>query len=88
MKIASTRRGKGYAKKAMLLFFDIFFNQVGGRIMIDDVALDNLRGQHLLLNFGFEHDSQFVDVFRLSLTHERYNSIYGFQVSKREKKAD
>lgn len=88
IKIASSKRGKGYAKKAMLLFFEIFFNQMGGRIMIDDVALDNQGGQHLLLNFGFEHDSQFVDVFRLLLTCERYNSLYGFQVTNREKKAD
>ena len=79
IKIAGTKRGKGYAKKAMILFFEIFFNQMGGRIMIDDVALDNQRGQHLLLDFGFEHDSQFVDVFRLFLTREQYNSLFTSQ---------
>lgn len=79
IKIASTKRGKGYAKKAMVLFLDFFFNQMGGCIMIDDVALDNQRGQHLLLDFGFEHDSQVVDVFRLFLTRERYNSLFTSQ---------
>lgn len=81
IKIASTQRGNGYAKKAMLLFLDGFFNQIGGRVMVDDVAVDNHSGQHLLMNFGFEHDSQAVDVFRLFLTRERYNSLYGVQAS-------
>ncbi len=80
IKIASTKRGNGYAKKAMLLFLDFFFNQVGGHIMIDDVALDNHRGQHILRNFGFEHDSQVDDVCRLFLTRERFNSLYGRRV--------
>ena len=79
IKIASTKRGKGYAKKAMLLFLDFFFNQVGGRIMVDDVALDNRRGQHVLLDFGFEHDPKIDNVFQLFLTRERYNSLYGFR---------
>jgi RimJ/RimL family protein N-acetyltransferase len=78
IKIASTKRGKGYAKKAMLLFLDFFFNQVGGRIMLDDVALDNHRGQHILLDFGFERDPKIDNVFRLFLTRERYNRLYGF----------
>jgi RimJ/RimL family protein N-acetyltransferase len=78
IKIASTKRGKGYAKKAMLLFLDFFFNQVGGRIMFDDVALDNHRGQHILLDFGFEHDPKIDNVFRLFLTRERYYRLYGF----------
>lgn len=79
VKIASRRQGNGYAKKAMLLFLDFFFDQVGGRIMVDDVALDNHRGQLALLGFGFEHDPQVDDVFRLFLTRERYNNLYGFQ---------
>lgn len=81
IKIASTQRGNGYAKTAMLIFLDIFFNQIGGPVMVDDVAVDNHSGQHLLLNFGFEHDSQIVDVFRLFLTRERYNSLYSLQAS-------
>jgi RimJ/RimL family protein N-acetyltransferase len=41
VKIASTNPGKGYAKKAMLLFLDFSFNQVGGQVMVDDIAPDN-----------------------------------------------
>jgi len=84
IKIASTKRGNGYAKKAMLLFLDFFFNQIGGRIMVDDVAVDNHGGQKTLLNFGFEHDSQISHVYRLFLTRERYNSLYGLDVSTQE----
>ncbi len=77
VKIASIQQKKGYAKKAMFLFLNFFFNQMSGRIMIDNVALDNHRGQHILLNFGFEHDPKIDNVFRLFLTRERYNSLYG-----------
>lgn len=84
IKIASTHQGKGYAKKAMILFLDLFFNQFGGQLLVDDVAADNFRGQKVLLNFGFEHDADIKDVFRLKMTRERYNKLYhpnmpGFQ---------
>lgn len=76
VKIASKNRGKGYAKKAMLLFLDIFFNQLNGSMMIDEVALDNQIGQIMLLAFGFEHDTRTDDYFRVTLTRERFNSLY------------
>jgi RimJ/RimL family protein N-acetyltransferase len=76
IKIASTNQGKGYAKKAMILFLDFFFNQLGGLLLVDDVASDNFRGQNVLLNFGFEHDANIKNVFRLRMTHERYNDLY------------
>lgn len=78
IKVASTERGKGYAKEAMLLFLDDFFNHMGGRVMTDDVALDNDGAQQALLRFGFEHDQGVKDVFRLRMTRERFNNLYGF----------
>jgi RimJ/RimL family protein N-acetyltransferase len=77
IKIASTERRKGYAREAMLLFLDYFFNHLGGRVLIDDVALGNHAGQRALLQFGFEHDSSAKDMFRLSMTREQYNQLYG-----------
>lgn len=81
IKIASAHRGKGYAKKALLQFLDYFFNQRGGRVMLDDVALDNREGQTLLLRFGFEHDPRTAAVFRLFMTRERYLELHTFQGS-------
>jgi RimJ/RimL family protein N-acetyltransferase len=75
IKIASTVQGKGYAKKAMIVFLDFFFNQFGGRLLVDDVASDNFRGQNVLLNFGFEHEANIKNVFSLRMTRERYNEL-------------
>jgi RimJ/RimL family protein N-acetyltransferase len=79
IKIASANRGKGYAKKALIQFLDYFFNQLGGRVMLDDVALDNDAGQNLLLRFGFEHDPGIDNVFKLFMTRERYHRLHTVQ---------
>ena len=76
LKIAHKERRKGYAKEAMLLFLDYFFNSLKGRVLVDDVALDNRAGQQALLSFGFEHDPKVKDVFGLLMTRERYNTLY------------
>ena len=77
IKIASTERGKGYARDAMFLFLDHFFNHLGGCVLIDDVALDNYGGQQALLRFGFERDPSMEKAFRLRVTREQYNNLYG-----------
>jgi RimJ/RimL family protein N-acetyltransferase len=76
IKIMHAERGKGYAKGAMRIFLDLFFNQHGGRLMLDDVAPDNVAGQELLFHFGFEHDPSESDVFRMRLTRERFNALH------------
>lgn len=76
IKIAADARGQGYAHQAMLRFLDEFFNQLGGREMVDDIALDNLRGQQVLLDFGFVHDPSQEDVFLVRLTRQRFNALY------------
>lgn len=76
LKIASSERGKGYAYVAMPLFLDDFFDQRGGQMLVDDVALENHRGQQVLLKFGFTHDASRSNVFRLTLTREQFNHLY------------
>ncbi len=76
LKIAGTERGKGYARAAMRSFLDIYFNILGGRIMMDDIALDNLRGQEVFIRFGFVHDPRVEDVFRVSMSKARFNRLY------------
>jgi RimJ/RimL family protein N-acetyltransferase len=76
LKIVSSERDNGYAPNAMHLFFDDFFNQRGGQILVDDVALENHRGQQVLLKFGFKHDTSRSDVLRLTLTREPFNRLY------------
>jgi RimJ/RimL family protein N-acetyltransferase len=76
LKIAGSERGKGYARMAMRIFLQPFFNELGGRIMLDDIALDNLRGQEVLLRFGFRHDPNKKDIFRAAITKEQFNRLY------------
>ncbi len=83
LKIAHKERRKGYAKEAMLLFLNYFFNSLRGRVLIDDVALDNKAGQQALLSFGFEYDPKAKEVFRLLMTRERYNTLYSRNESPR-----
>jgi len=54
IKIASQFRGRGFAQAAMRKFLEFFFVDMGGRVLVDEVAARNLIGQHLLRNFGFE----------------------------------
>ena len=56
IKIAHSHRGKGYAKEAMVIFLDHYFNELDGRVLVDKLAMENVHGQRVLLNFGFEHE--------------------------------
>ncbi len=77
IKIACAERRKGYAREAMSLFLDYFFNRLGGHVLVDNVAPDNHTGQQALLRYGFERDSSTKDVFRLRMTRWQYNRLYG-----------
>ena len=76
LKIAKAERGKGYARAAMRAFLNAYFTAFGGHIMLDDVALDNLLGQEVLLQFGFVHDPSVENVYRMQMTRDRYNYLY------------
>lgn len=76
LKIASSKRGKGFARQAMLHFLDYYFNEIDGEVMLDDIALDNLRGQDVLRRFGFEHDPSVGDVYRVKMTKDQFNELH------------
>ena len=77
VKILAARRGRGYGRAAMRLLLDHFFNHLGGRLMTDDLAPDNLVGQAALRRFGWEHDPGATGVCRLRLTRDRFNAWRG-----------
>jgi RimJ/RimL family protein N-acetyltransferase len=76
VKIAAPFQGQGYAREAMGVFLGDFFHRLGGRAIVDDVALDNEAGQQVLLRFGFKHDPSATDVFRLRMTREWFESRF------------
>ncbi|MGI1690400.1 GNAT family N-acetyltransferase [Thermoanaerobacter uzonensis] len=75
IKIERIHRGKGYAKEALFLLLDYYFNEFGGEIMIDPVLLSNKKAQKMLLSFGFEHDPSNKEVFLLKMTKDMFNKI-------------
>ncbi|MGD1002277.1 MAG: GNAT family protein [Candidatus Brocadiia bacterium] len=81
VKVVATQRGHGYAKDAILALLAFFFGRVGGRLMTDDVAVDNLLGQHLLRSLGFDRDDTATDVCRMVMTRQmhaiRYSAASG-----------
>ncbi len=81
IKIDARYRGKGYAHEAMRVFFRFFFSDLGGEVMVDDIALENRTGQRALLAFGFAHDPAVSDAFRVRLTRERFLALHGLESS-------
>ena len=75
VKVLASYRGNGYGTDALQTFLSFFFNDVGGRVMHDDVALGNKGGQHVLFSLGFDQDIRVTDVCRLELTAERYAAV-------------
>ncbi len=68
IKIAYKYRRNGYAKEAIHLLLDYFFNEFGGEVMADRVAIHNTAGQQLLINYGFnliKDSNQDIVLFRL-----------------------
>ena len=85
IKVMAKYRGHGYGADALTTFLSWFFNQAGGRKMIDDVALKNPGGRRLLESVGFEqvhnrnpaHDCDAADVCMLDITKEMFESKHG-----------
>ncbi len=77
IKVLAIHRGLGYGKDALRTFLAWFFGQTGGRMMTDNVALDNLKGQRLLRSLGFEQDTDISDACMLIMTKQMYTSKYG-----------
>ena len=76
IKILHKYRGLRFAEKAMILFCDYFFNQFGGLVLTDKVALKNNRSKEVLLRFGFQLDPSVKGVFMLKLKKDRFNYLY------------
>jgi len=79
IKIASKYRGQGYAKQAMYLFLDYFFNEFNGQIMIDKVAKNNAAGKKVLLDFGFVEDPSEEEFYFLRLSKKRFINFHQSQ---------
>lgn len=55
IKIDSKYRGKGMGVDAMNSMLKYYFMQWGGKVMLDDLAVDNENAHRLFHKFGFEH---------------------------------
>ena len=77
LKVAHAERRQGYGSDALVQLLHEFFCRRGGKLMIDDVAVDNLGGQQMLLRFGFEADHGSVGTFRLLMREDRFRHRYG-----------
>ncbi len=75
VKIKWEYRGKGYAKAAMDLILNYYFNQYGGEVMEDSIAIENKNAQRIFLVYGFEHVSTNEEEFLVRLTKERFNKL-------------
>lgn len=75
IKVQYKFRGKGYAKEALRLLLDYYFNEYGGQVITDDVT--NANGQEALKKFGFEIISKSEDRIVFKMTKERFINLYG-----------
>lgn len=76
IKIESIYRGNGYSTEALYLLLNYYFFEFGGETMNDPVLLENKRGQHFLLKFGFDHIESEKDVFLLRMTKDKFIDLY------------
>lgn len=74
IKVLAAHRGHGYGKDALRTFLTFFFGSVGGRVITDNVGLENQGGQRLLRSTGFEQDTGFSDVCMLIMTNEMHTA--------------
>ena len=72
VKVLANKRGQGYGGEAVRLLLEYFFAELGGQLMIDDLALDNPAGQQAMRRLGFLHDPEPMDCCRLFMTRDRY----------------
>lgn len=75
VKIKWEYRGKRYAKAAMDLILDYYFNQYGGEIMEDNIAIENINAQKIFLTYGFEHVTTNEEEFLVRLTKDNFNKL-------------
>jgi len=52
-----------------------YFNQYGGEIMEDSIAIENINAQRIFLAYGFEHASTNEEEFLVRLTKDSFNKL-------------
>lgn len=72
VKTLATHRRRGLAGDALRTFLAFFFDRVGGRLMVDDVALGNPAGLRLLRSVGFEEQEAGSESCRMTLARTTY----------------
>jgi RimJ/RimL family protein N-acetyltransferase len=74
VKVMYKHRGKGYGKEAVMLLLDYYFNEFGGEVITDAIDINNIGGQKVLLNLGFDHVLSDEKAFLVKMTKEKYNN--------------
>lgn len=72
LKIEYTERKKGYAKEALKLYLDYFFNKLGAEEIYMEFWLENYFVKEKLVEYGFEFASVSDDLYRLNINKESY----------------
>lgn len=49
MNVEAKYRGNGYANEALELLLRFYFQEFGGQVVVDDIAPDNIRAQHIFM---------------------------------------
>ncbi|MFD0771486.1 GNAT family N-acetyltransferase [Bacillus sp. CGMCC 1.60114] len=75
IKIEYKHRGNGYAKEAICLLLEYYFEGFNGEIMIDCIAKNNISGQRVLQNFGFRHIATTGDAYVVQMKKEDFKFI-------------
>ncbi len=74
VKVLHCYRGNGYGSRAVVMMLNYYFGEFGGKIITDNVALNNTGGQHMLASLGFKTDTRRTDVCLLTLNRKQYFS--------------
>jgi UDP-4-amino-4,6-dideoxy-N-acetyl-beta-L-altrosamine N-acetyltransferase len=64
--------GKGYGKKILHRFLDMFFNEMGFKTLITEVTVDNNIAISIYENFGFETAETKNGYIRMKYTKEQF----------------
>ncbi|MHB1681726.1 MAG: GNAT family N-acetyltransferase [Bacilli bacterium] len=78
MNIEAKHRGNGYSTEVFKLLLDFYFDEFGGEMVVDAIALDNIRAQHIFLKYGFEHDPSLGD----SMTSVGGDDVFWVRIDK------
>ena len=72
LKIDHSERSKGYAKEALALYLDYFFNNIKGNEIVFELWLVNYFAQHKLKEYGFVPTFVMEDSNIMTLSKENY----------------